>query len=279
MPPHLLVVASETPDQQAARRARTGQASHESLADTLRAVSPGCAIDHISCVDGGAGTTPARLRGYDGVLLAGSPIQMHEDTPEVRSAAAFMGTVFEAGRPAFGSCAGLQIAAVAAGGTVRPRDGEMEAGFARGIVATGAGQGHPMLRGRPGAWDAPAMHSAVVERMPAGGTVLARAAGTSVEAAEIRVGDAVFWGTQYHPEIGLSEIGDALRRQSAALVEQGLAESDAAIEAYAGSLETLESAPNRRDLSWQLGLDAEVIDPERRRREIANFLAWIGVRG
>lgn len=275
MPLHILVVSSETPDQQNARRRRSGMASHETYAETLREMAGDCAIEDTSCVDGRTDMPPGRLRDFDGIVFAGSPIQMHEDTPEVRHAARFMASVFEAGPPSFGSCAGLQIAAVAAGGTVRPRRTEMEAGFSRGIVATPAGRDHPMLSGRAGAWDAPAMHSAIVDRLPAGGTCLAGTRHVPNEAAEIRSASGVFWGVQYHPELALGEIADALRGQSSALVDQGLAQDRAAVDRYAGDLDMLEASPGRQDLAWQLGLDAEVIDIRRRRREIENFLGWI----
>ena len=259
MPLTLLVVSSETPDQQDQRRRRTGQASHETYADTLRDLTPGCTIRHMSCIDG---TPPlmAELKGVDGALFPGSPIQMHEESAESRAAAAFMVRVFEVGLPSFGSCAGLQIAAVAAGGTTKVREGRMEAGFARRIVASEPGRNHPMLAGRPATWDAPAMHASIVDRLPDGATVLASAPSTPVEAAEIRQGSGIFWGVQYHPELSLGEIADALRRQSDDLIAQGLAEDASAVQRYAASLETLHRAPERRDLAWQLGLDAEVTD-------------------
>ena len=268
----LLVVASETPDQQAARRRRYGAASHETYAETLREIIPDCVIEHLSCVDGSDRIRAVQPETFDAAIFAGSPIQMHEDTPEVRAAARFMASVFEAGLPSFGSCAGLQIAAVAAGGAVKPREAEMEAGFARGVVATDAGRDHPMLRGRPAAWDAPTMHSAVVDRLPPGASILAHTRDVPVEAAEIRSGPGIFWGVQYHPELALSEIAAALRGQTDALIRQGLARNEVAIEGYARDLEDLDADPDRRDLAWQLGLDAEVIDIGQRRREIRNFL-------
>ena len=274
----LLVVASETPAEQDARRARAGQASHETYADTLRRLHGGGIVEHASCVDGTGPMAPDRLRRFDGVLLGGSPIQMHERTPETRAAAAFMAAVFEAGVPAFGSCAGLQIAVVAAGGTTKPRDGAMEAGFARGVTATRAGRDHPLLRGRPATWDAPAMHSAMVDRLPPGAVVLARAQGTPVEAAAIRHANGTFWGVQYHPELALGEIADALRGQSDALVRQGVVADEVALEARAGWLEALDRAPGRRDLAARLELDEEVLDPARRMRELRNFIDHIARR-
>ena len=278
MPLSLLVVASETPDQQDARRARSGEASHETYAATLRQLAPGAALSHHCCVDGSDGPGLAALRAHDGVVFAGSPIQMHERGAETRAAAAFMARVYASGTPAFGSCAGLQIAAVAAGGATAPRTRGLEAGFARGIVATEAGRGHPMLAGRPLAWDAPAMHTSVVERLPDGATLLAHAAGTEVEAVEIRAGNGLFWGVQYHPELALTEIADALRAQSGDLVSGGMATDAGAVASYADALDALEAEPGRGDLAWPLGLDAEVVDRGRRRRELSNFLAFLAAR-
>lgn len=276
MPLSLLVVASETPDQQAARRRRSGMASHETYVQTLKQMVPDARIGSVCCVDGSDAPSDGMLRAQDGVLFAGSPIQMHEDTPEVRAAAAFMARVFAVGVPTFGSCAGLQIAAVVAGGTVRPFDGAMEAGFARRILPTPAGSDHPMLAGRPGTWDAPAMHSALVDRMPMGGTILAMSDDTPVQAAEIRSGAGLFWGVQYHPELALTEIAEALCAQAETLIEQGLLRAKSDVDRYAEALKALEDDPSRRDLAWQLGVDAEVIETDRRRLEVANFLRHVG---
>ena len=183
-----------------------------------------------------------------------------------------MCAVFDAGVPAFGSCAGLQVATVAAGGSVRPMGERREAGFARRIFPTEAGRSHPLLRGRPPAFDAPAIHSDEVAALPDGALRLASNATTEVQAAEIRCGDGVFWGVQYHPEISLFEAAAALRRQADDLVEQGLATSVEAVEEQAQLVEALHDAPQRRDLAWRLGLDPQVTEPERRSVEIRNFI-------
>lgn len=267
----LLVVASETPDQMDQRRARSGAASHETFADTLRALDADVAIADANCVTG-TDLSASDLAGFDGILYAGSPIQMHEGGPEARAAAAFAAAVFASGTPSFGSCAGLQIATAAAGGTTRARPEGLEAGFARGIVALAD---HPMLAGRPCAWDAPAMHSSEVDRPAPGTTVLARAPDTPVEAAEIRSGPGVHWGVQYHPELALWEIADALEASAQTLVSQGMARDEAAARGFADTVRTLDRDPSRRDLAWQIGVGAEVTDRRRRGREIVNFLAML----
>ena len=272
----MLVVASETTDQQNQRRERSGQASHETLADTLRDIDPSLELDHVNCVtDDWHGITAERLRAFSGLAYAGSPIQMHEDTEEARSAAAFGRHVFDAGVPSLGSCAGLQIATVAAGGTTKSREEGTEVGFARSIVRTEAGRDHPLLAGRPIAWDALAMHSSVVDRQPDGMTVLARTVDTPVEVAEIRCGEGWHWGVQCHPEIDLSEIADAMRASADTMIKQGMAQSESDVDRYAAILDTLNRDPSRRDLAWQIGIDEEVTDSERRTVEMRNFLAHI----
>jgi GMP synthase (glutamine-hydrolysing) len=278
VPLRILVVASETSAQCDARRRHAGSASHETYEQTLLDLDRTLAISSASCVEGPDTLTSGDVRGFDGVFFAGSPIQMHEDSAETRAAAEFMRKVFEAGTPAFGSCAGLQIAAVAAGGRAAPRANGMEAGFARDIVLTDEGRAHPMLAGRPAVFDAPAMHSSIVDRLPPGAVVLAMNRHTPVEAAEIRCGNGVFWGVQYHPEVSIREIAASLRRQGSELIEEGLALDEENVDAYARKLEVLHDDPARRDLAWQLGLDPETTQASRRTLELRNFLQFLSDR-
>jgi GMP synthase (glutamine-hydrolysing) len=89
---------------------------------------------------------------------------------------------------------------------------------------------------------------------------------------EIRQGESVFWGVQYHPELSLEEVAPALRRQADVLLKDGLARDRGALEAFAGLVEALAEAPDRRDLAWQLGLDAQVTETKLRRLELRNFI-------
>lgn len=273
MPPSFLIVSSETPSQRTARREAVGASSDESYAETLRSIVPGCRCEHLSCVDGEPPPEAAALRRFDAVFFAGSPIQMHEGSPEATRASAFMRRVFASGVPAFGSCAGMQIAAVAAGGTSKRREPRMEAGFVRGIVATEAGRSHPLLRGRPVAWDAPAMHSAEIDTLPDDAIVLAGTRTTPVQAIEIRRDGGVFWGVQYHPELTLAEIAGSLRRNGEELVEAGVARDVRNVEEQADRIDALGREPERRDLAWMLGIDEEIVDPAKRVRELHNFIS------
>jgi len=269
-----LVAQSETPDEREARRARTGQSSGETYADTLRELDAAAEIEICQPADADSPVfTPDELARFDAVFLTGSPLHVYDDSPEVRRQLAFMRAVFASGTPSFGSCAGLQVAVVAAGGSVRKMPARMEAGLSRRIVATSAGREHPLLAGRPTTWDAPAIHGDEVATLPDGATRLAGNDVTQVQAAEIRFDKGVFWGVQYHPELSLEEIAIALRRQAPDLVEAGLADDEREVEERADVMEALHHAPQRRSLRWRLGVDGELADQDGRRREIVNFLS------
>ncbi|USI74754.1 type 1 glutamine amidotransferase [Sphingomonas morindae] len=271
----LTLLIAETGPAQARekRRQSVGRSAGETYEAQLAAIAPDARLIRVAPTDGDAALPPGLgLDAVDGVLLTGSPLHLYEDRPENRRVIDFMRAVFASGTPSFGSCAGLQIATVAAGGRVRAMAARREAGFARRIHPTAEGRDHPLLAGRPPAFDAPAIHGDEVEALPEGAVLLASNGVSTVQAAAIRCGAGLFWGVQYHPEISLFEVAAALRREAGTLIEQGLARGPAAVRAHAAWIEALHHAPDRADLAWRLGLDAEVTDPRRRSIEIRNFL-------
>lgn len=215
---------------------------------------------------------PVDIAEYDAVFLSGSPMHVYHETAEVDRQLDFMRAVFASGVPSFGSCAGLQVAAAAAGGQVRQMPQRMEAGIARRISATISGRRHPLLAGRPRSWIAPAIHGDEVESLPEGATVLASNSVTEIQAAEIRFHKGIFWGVQYHPELALGEIAVALRAQANDLVEAGLANTDRQVFLRAEEIEALHENPQDRTLYWRIGIDEQFAVEEKRRRELVNFL-------
>ncbi|WP_242096305.1 type 1 glutamine amidotransferase [Sphingomonas sp. CROZ-RG-20F-R02-07] len=271
--PNYLVAQSELPEERDARRRNAGKSAGETYKATLAQLAPEATIAIASPADEDAPRFAAEdLTGYDAVFLTGSPMHVYTRNSAVDRQLAFMRAVFASGVPSFGSCAGLQVAVAAAGGTVRKMPERMEAGIARRIVATEEGRSHPLLAGRPDAWDAPAIHGDEVEHLPPGATLLAGNGVTAVQAAEIRFERGIFWGVQYHPELALGEIAVALRAQAADLVAAGLADAQADVNARADDLLALHRDPGSRALRWKLGVDAEFAEERWRRREIVNFL-------
>ena len=268
-----LIAESEPRDQQRDRRESVGKTAGETYAELLRTLAGDCRVTTVEPLLASSGSTD--LGAYDAVFLTGSPLHLRHETSENRRMVEFMREVFSAGTPSFGSCAGLQIATVAAGGSVRRMPKRQEAGFGRRIVKTAPGALHPLLDRRPATYDAPSIHSDEVERLPDGAILLARSETTEVQAAEIRYGDGVFWGVQYHPELTLFEVAAALRRQASDLIEAGLARSTDDVEAHADLIDGLGRDPGCAALSWRLGVDAQVTEPTLRSIEIANFLQHV----
>ncbi len=272
-----LIAESEPPAAREKRRDSVGRSSGETFLARLAHLVPEAHCERVKPADRGRGI-PERedLSSYDAVFLTGSPLHLYEDTLETRREIEFMRAVFQSRTPSFGSCAGLQVAVVAAGGTVRSMRSRREAGFARRIVRQAMGERHPLLEGRPAVFDAPAVHTDEVEELPPWGSLLASNAVTRVQAAEIRHEGGTFWGVQYHPEISLREVAAALNRGAGDLIEHGLARNQSDVETHAAMIEALHYEPDRRDLAWRLGLDEQITDAAKRMPD--NLYATSAVR-
>ncbi len=209
-----LIVDGNPPDRRDAHVADYGLSPGDAYGATLLSLAPpGSRYDVCLPADEGANLpTSAGVSDYDGVALTGSSLHLWNREPAVERQIALAREVFRAGVPFFGSCWGVQMAAVAAGGDVRRNPLGRELAFARNIAPTDAGRAHPLLAGRPPAFDAPAIHLDLVAAPPPDCTVLAANALAPVQAAEIRHEGGVFWGVQYHPEFTLREVGVILRR-------------------------------------------------------------------
>jgi GMP synthase (glutamine-hydrolysing) len=216
--------------------------------------------------------TGAGIADYDGVALTGSSLHLWNREPAVERQIALAREVYRSGAAFFGSCWGVQMAAVAAGGDVRRNPLGRELGFARNIAPTEAGRAHPLLAGRPAAFDAPAIHLDVIATAPADCTVLAANALAPVQAAEIRHEGGVFWGVQYHPEFTLREVGVILRRIADLTTAEGFSRTPEEGRAFAEELIALDADRARADIAWRAGLDAEILDDARRVTELRNWI-------
>lgn len=268
-----LVVEGNTREGRARYAAGAGRTPSQAYAGVLRELEPTALCDIAYPADEGAESElPGSLASYDAVVLTGSALHAYDHEPAVTRQVDLMRAVYAADVPAFGSCWGLQIGAVAAGGEVRRNPLGREVGFARNVTPTGAGQAHPLLAGRPAVFTCPAVHLDAVMTPPPDCTVLARNGNSAMQAAEIRHAGGTFWGVQYHPEFDLLELASILSRIADQLVAEGFCATGEDAAAYVQDLEALHADPGRADLAWRHGLDCEVLDPTRRRAEIRNFI-------
>ncbi|MCZ8042826.1 MAG: type 1 glutamine amidotransferase [Beijerinckiaceae bacterium] len=272
-PLRLLFVDGNTRAQRESHAAGYGAQPAEAYAAEVAAIEPGVVTDICLPADEGANLPDgAGLQSYDGIVLTGSALHIYELEPAVTRQIELMRAIYASGTPCFGSCWGIQMGAVAAGGTVTRNPRGREVGFARRITLNEAGRGHPLLAGRPAAFDAPAIHLDTVVLPPGDTTILASNAYSDVQAAEIRHEGGVFWGVQYHPEFPLRQVASILGRMVPILVEEGFRSDEAAAETWLSELRTLDADRGRNDLAWAHGLDAEVLNDARRVTELRNFL-------
>jgi GMP synthase (glutamine-hydrolysing) len=267
----LLVAEGNTSDCCRRIAESAGAMPAESYADALRLIAPDGEVDIFTPADEGA-TPAAPLDAYDGIAITGSSLNIYRREAVSLRQIDFVREVFARAIPMFGSCWGLQLAAVAAGGEVALNPYGREVAFARNIILTEAGRGHLMHRGRTAAFDAPAIHSDVVTRLPQGATVTAWNAMSEVQAAEIRLGDGLFWGVQYHPEYRLHDVAAVVRRYGEMLVVEGFFKDISELECYAADLTTLEVDRKRRDIAWRLGLGEDILDERIRLLELSNWI-------
>jgi GMP synthase (glutamine-hydrolysing) len=268
-----LVVEGNTREARDRHAVEFGLTPSQSYAAVLERITPGAVCDLAFPADEGANLPdPAGVASYDGVALTGSALHVYQLEPAVSRQIELMRAVYTSGVPAFGSCWGLQVGTVAAGGVVRANPLGREVGFARNLHPTEAGRSHPLLANRPAVFDAPAVHLDAVSAPPANCTVLAANRVSGVQAAEIRYGGGTFWGVQYHPEFSLRELAIILQRLSDALVAEGFCRSTDEAALYAADLKALDADPFRRDLAWRHGLNEQVLDPALRLTEIRNFV-------
>jgi len=270
--PRLLVVEGNTADLRARQLAAGGAIMSDGYADLLHSLLPDAVVDICYPADPGASLPIGGLADYDGVAITGSALNVYDGGPSIDRQIALAREVLRSRTPLFGSCWGLQVVTVAAGGVVRPNPKGREIGIARRIALTPAGRGHPMYAGKACVFDAVTVHLDEVEILAPGTTVLAANAHSGVQAAEIRVDGAVAWGVQYHPEFSLADMAAIVRRYGGRLIREGFFADAAARDGYAADLAALDREPNNKPLAWRYGIDASVLDARVRTTEIANWI-------
>jgi len=132
------------------------------------------------------------LGAADAVVLSGSfaPWALHSPAALDRLGEAVRGY----SGPVLGICAGMQLQARFAGGTLRHSAGGLETGFSPVDVVEHAG----LLRGLPERIDVYQHHGDEIEELPGSFRIIARSPTCAIEA----IVDPArrWWGTQFHPE-------------------------------------------------------------------------------
>jgi GMP synthase (glutamine-hydrolysing) len=264
-----------SPETRAEHVAAGGTVASKGYAELLQSLLPAAVVDICFPGDEGANLpNGGALEGYDGVAITGSGLHVYDNGPAVTRQIELARAVLAAGTPVFGSCWGLQVLTVAAGGVVRKNPKGREIGFGRRIKLTEDGRKHPMYIGKPEVFNAPTVHLDEVETLAPGTTLLATNETSNVQSVEIRANGAVAWGVQYNPEYPLREIAAIVRRIGLRLIAEGFFLDSKEIATFAGDLDMLDRNPGEKRLSWRYGISRNVLDKKLRTGEIANWLEY-----
>lgn len=212
---------------------------------------------------------PAPIDSFDGVVWSGSNLTIHRPNPLIEAQVALARAVFDRGIPQFGVCYGIQLAAVAAGGTVTASPSGAEIGWARDVTLTEQGRAHSMFAGKTGRFHALCWHHDAVRDLPEGSELLAGNAHSPVQAAILRRGGGEFWATQYHLEFDGREIASLVAGFAEGIVEAGTLDQAgiAALVDDMTEVTALEGDPSRAPDALR-----PVADPMIRTAELGNWL-------
>ena len=214
----------------------------------------------------------AEISSFDGVVIGGSGLHAYHDDINVTRQIDLVREIFKTGVPILGSCWGMQIAVIAAGGGVAKCINGRELGLARKIELTQEGLGHSLFEGKSSVFDSPCIHLDEVTHIPNGATVLASNKHSSVQAIAFTSQGTDFWGVQYHPEFDLFHMARLATLYSDIMIEGGFYRTVDDGRALAADMETLHANPERFDLAWKLGVDADILDDGIRTLEIRNWI-------
>jgi len=246
---------------------------HDLFRDFLAREAPNATTEIVYIADPGFalpdGTT---IDDFDGVIWTGSDLRLGDtDDPRVARQRTFARQLLDAGTACWGSCWGIQLASVVAGGEVGVNPRGREWGIARDIALTDYAATSPMHEGKPAKFDAFIMHLDEVTALPGDVRLLATNDHTPVQAAVI----GSFWATQYHPEYNLLEMGRLIAARAAALVKEGFFDDEEAVARYADAMKALAADPGSAELRAELDVGDDIIDPALREVELRNWLRYV----
>lgn len=211
------------------------------------------------------------LSEYDAYVWTGSKLTIFHKIPEVQKQIEFSRRIFSAGIPQFGSCWGVQMAAVAAGGEVQAMKNGRETFVVPQITLTEDGKRSRLYEGKPEQFAGFINHLDEVTQMPSGAKLLATGDHCHIQALEVIYQGGTFWGIQYHPEYNFFEIAMLTRARSKALIDEGFYADLTSLMQRTELMFQLHENPNDQTLQQTLGVNQDITSDSIREKEIQNF--------
>jgi len=244
---------------------------------TLKFLRPDIHCDIICPADEGAILpTGEEFDKYDGIIWTGSSLNVYQPDPAITRQIEFMKNCYAHKTKIFGSCWGLQVAVVAAGGQVSENAKGREMGIACNIQQTVSGRHHPLYNNKTMPFDAVAIHLDHVVQLPEGATVLSGNDMSQVQALEIKRGQAIFWGVQYHPEFDLAYMATLFKKYKNLMVNEGFCPDEEAVDRLSSDFLAAQNNEKCPDIiTANHNLTPDVLEPCRRLQEVDNWLNYL----
>lgn len=268
----ILMMEGNTPALQRKAEAMGVRTASDIYSRAIRYFNPEAIIDVVKGTEAEFLPDGKSYVEYHGLVISGSSLHAYDQTPEVLNQIEGLKRFAETGKPILGSCWGLQIAVIAAGGEVGLSQNGRELGIARKIQLTEAGKAHPFMAGKPSVYDAPCIHYDEVTVLPEQATLLSGNRHSPVQAAIIPVGQSEVWGVQYHPEFDIAQLRMLFELYQEDMLKQGFVASDDQYNTLVRYYRQLEAHPDDAAIAWQLGIDQDVLNDDLRGAEIHNWL-------
>jgi GMP synthase (glutamine-hydrolysing) len=271
--PRLLIMEGNTLAQQARSAALGVRSASDVYIHAITSHFADLTLDVIHGADRGQDLPAgASLADYDGLVISGSGLHAYDTDFAVTNQIALMRAFAGTGKPVLGSCWGLQIAVMAAGGVVGLSPNGREVGAARNIALNAAGRAHPFFASKPACFDALCIHYDEILSLPGDAILLSSNAHSPVQSAIIPLERSEVWAVQYHPEYDLAQVAMMMRLYAADMVDQGFFTDPANGDEYIAKLQALHKSPGNFALAWQLGIGETIVDDKLRRAEIINWI-------
>lgn len=268
----LLIVDGNRAEVRTRQQAAGGSPTAEGFIAALHEIDAALSCDIVRPADEPVRFPASRTLGdYAGVAITGSALNIYDGGEHIERQLELARAVFAAGLPFYGSCWGLQVAVVAAGGVVRANPRGREFGFGRRIALSAAGRAHSMYAGKPVVFEAITVHRDEIAVLPPGSVELA-VNESGLQAAEVRSARGVFWGVQYHPEYTFGEIAATAVRYGETLIREGLLRDQSELDAWIADVRLLDADRDDVRLLWRHGLGSALRSRGLQLAEIANWL-------
>jgi len=211
------------------------------------------------------------LNDFDGIVWTGSSLNIYDLTPPIKNQIEFAKETLKFKSKIFGSCWGLQVNVVAAGGSVKKSPNGREMIFARDIQINEDGKKHYMYQGKNEKFDALCSHLDEIETTPENSLLLSGNPHSKIQALSFKKSEAEFWGTQYHPEFNFKILSKIITARKSLLVSEKIFKDD---DHANKTIAVMDDCINDKSKEY-FNIGSDILDKNIRNIELNNWINFI----